>query len=109
MQMPCPRGRLIPGEGLEDARLARGLVADNDDGGERDALLHDLEVSELVDRVEQGADPVVIGGSEWRHVGNQQGFGFGFTADESSVVTHCLQPIEILFFSLYEFDRQDKI
>ncbi|KAK2632426.1 hypothetical protein EUGRSUZ_L01573 [Eucalyptus grandis] len=46
---PAIRRQVDAGEGLEDARLAGGPVADDDDAGEPDSLLHD-HMSKPVER-----------------------------------------------------------
>lgn len=56
------------GEGFKDAGLASRLVADDDDGGELNALFSHLEVAELVDGVEEWSNAVVVGGRKWRSI-----------------------------------------
>nr|DAD42473.1 TPA_asm: hypothetical protein HUJ06_000703 [Nelumbo nucifera] len=40
------------------------LVADDDNGGELNAFFHDIEVAQLVYGVEEGSNPIIIGGLE---------------------------------------------
>nr|DAD17896.1 TPA_asm: hypothetical protein HUJ06_019359 [Nelumbo nucifera] len=64
------------------------LVADDDNGGELNAFFHDIEVAQLVYGVEEGSNPVVVGGIERNCIfGNLSVFFLGTTKANAG---HCV-------------------